>query len=153
MGLLSSVIIKSSNWTPPWTRNNIPRPKLTLLSHFTAKKSDWTQKSNEPKRSALSDWTQKSDGPKRSDWTKSQIRTNPIEDSGKAPHVRRLFLGKEHNRSLKSQKSLILTLSMLCQNSALQDFRSSGHRDAFVEEFESMKKEIKNLENSPCASL
>ena len=80
---------------------------------------------------------------------KSQIRTNLIENSGKAPHVRRLFLSKEHNRSLKSQKSLILTLSMLCQNSALQDFRSSGHRDAFVEEFESMKKEIENLENFP----
>ena len=48
---------------------------------------------------------------------KSQIRTNPIEESGKAPHVRRLFLGKEHNRSLKSQKSLILTLSMLCLRS------------------------------------
>ena len=57
---------------------------------------------------------------------KSQIPTNPIEDSGKAPHVRRLFLGNEHEQNIEVSKNLILTLSMLCQNSA---YKISGHQD------------------------
>ena len=82
---------------------------------------------------------------------KSQIRTNPIEDSGKAPHVRRLFLVKEQIIEVSKKLNFDIEYTMQkCGITRFQVIRTlKKHSDALEEKFESMKKEIKNLENSP----
>ena len=162
------------------TRNNIPRPKLMLLSHFRAKKSiaptpgptpkpiptpAMSPSPKEPHVGRLSPQIGPKSrighkrclgpksriGPKVKMGPKSQIRTNPIEDSGKPFHVRRLFLGKE--QIIEASKKLNFDIEYTMQKCGITRFQVirtlKKHRAALEETFESMKKEIENLENSP----